>query len=224
MKSDEPSKIPLFAGLIFTGIWVTVTCFYMWLTNLDLFSLDPGQFGSFMAGICAPLGVAWLIVAFLQQAQELRLQIAELSLQVKATTQMANAAMHQQEIATLSAQPIFQYLSGSGQGGIANTWEVVNKGSRATNVHIGSMQNGLVILSKHRSVIDPEDKFSVKVIEPKPGWFEINYTDGHSIERSSWHYYAGTMRFYSRTFGQSPLVGSDLQAWLKDIHGLDSAL
>lgn len=76
------------AYLAVIGWWVSVK----WSSFLGL---ELNALGDFLAGAFGPIAFLWLVLGFLQQGRELRLQVEELSRSVQQQTVMAEAAMEQ---------------------------------------------------------------------------------------------------------------------------------
>lgn len=76
------------AYLAVIGWWVSTK----WSSFLGL---ELNALGDFLAGAFGPIAFLWLVLGFLQQGRELRLQVEELSRSVQQQTVMAEAAMEQ---------------------------------------------------------------------------------------------------------------------------------
>ena len=76
------------AYLVVIGWWVSVK----WSSFI---ALELNALGDFLAGAFGPIAFLWLVLGFLQQGRELRLQVEELSRSVQQQTVMAEAAMEQ---------------------------------------------------------------------------------------------------------------------------------
>src|SRR4051812_29406726 len=71
------------AAITITAVWVLWWAAYL-LTRYelsDLWSGAPNLIGDFLSGTVAPLAFFWLVLGYLQQSDELRLQRKELALQ-----------------------------------------------------------------------------------------------------------------------------------------------
>ncbi len=71
------------AAVAGTVLWLSFWVYYIFVryTWTDLWAVSPNQIGDFLAGTVAPLAFLWLILGYLQQSDELRLQRKELALQ-----------------------------------------------------------------------------------------------------------------------------------------------
>jgi len=78
------------AYLVFVAIW--------WGSADPIRLLTPSEFGDFLAGVFAPLAFFWLVLGFLQQGQELSLQINELRQSVKAQADLVIATRDLREL------------------------------------------------------------------------------------------------------------------------------
>jgi hypothetical protein len=68
-------------GAIISAIWiVTALICAVWDWH-ELSALKPNELGDMFAGFAAPLAFLWLVLGYLQQGEELRLQRSELGLQ-----------------------------------------------------------------------------------------------------------------------------------------------
>lgn len=76
------------AYLALIGWWVSTK----WSSFL---ALELNELGDFLAGAFGPIAFLWLVLGFLQQGRELRLQVEELNRSVKQQTVMAEAATEQ---------------------------------------------------------------------------------------------------------------------------------
>jgi hypothetical protein len=83
------------------GLWMTILyslivgayCTGVWDRIL---TMEPNEFGDFLAGVLGPLALAWIVLGFLQQGQELRFSRDALLLQAR---ELRHSVLHQSEIA-----------------------------------------------------------------------------------------------------------------------------
>lgn len=92
------------AGYLVTGTWlVALPVYVLHFMGWEKFAaMSPNEFGDFLAGAAAPLAFFWLVIGYLQQGKQLRLQRLELELQRnelelqrKETERLANEAAKQ---------------------------------------------------------------------------------------------------------------------------------
>ncbi|MDM4766150.1 hypothetical protein [Pelomonas sp. SE-A7] len=109
-------------GITLTICWLAVMVAFV---GFGLFGYGqlPGkvnEWGDFFAGFFAPLAFLWLVLGYLQQGEELRLQAAELKNSVEQQTQLvqetrrqieqdAEANREERERQHRRAQPVFEY-------------------------------------------------------------------------------------------------------------------
>jgi hypothetical protein len=211
----EPSRWPLRVGLAGTIAWLALFGFYT-LPNVEhLQSLDPNELGDFLAGSFAPLAFLWIVVGYLQQSAELRLQVRELSQQVAATRQMAESAVAQSKRESLEAQPVFVNAGGnSGKGGVATSLKIRNDGEKAFEVEVGKVFGGLNLEQVVGDVVRPGDVLTFKVIHGKRSCFELRYKDIHQEPQSTWFHFDGKMGLKPIPFGEGPRSEEEARVWL----------
>ena len=66
--------------------------------------MELNQIGDFLAGVFAPLAFVWIVVGYLQQSEELSLQVKELNAAVHQQAQMVKAAREQIDLEKSSRQ------------------------------------------------------------------------------------------------------------------------
>lgn len=99
-------------ALAATGIWVTIVVIVAVLKSIWV--LEANAIGDFVAGAFAPVAFGWLILGYLRQGHELKLQAAELALmrsEVANQTEVFRETLAQERIA-LNAN-LMQQISGS---------------------------------------------------------------------------------------------------------------
>lgn len=86
------------AGAIATAVWIGVGAYWALSTGNRFVELWWGDFnhvGDFLAGFFAPLAFLWLVIGYMQQGLELRMQREELRLQRIETARLAEQAEKQ---------------------------------------------------------------------------------------------------------------------------------
>src|SRR5262245_34318517 len=79
-------------GLALTIIWLgAISLFVNWYFT-QIMAMGPAEWGSFLAGSVAPITFLWLILGFVQQGEELRLQQQEIRHQVEETRALVREA------------------------------------------------------------------------------------------------------------------------------------
>jgi hypothetical protein len=68
-------------GAIISAIWIAAALICAVWDWHELLTLKPNELGDMFAGFAAPLAFLWLVLGYLQQGEELRLQRTELALQ-----------------------------------------------------------------------------------------------------------------------------------------------
>ena len=145
-------------GLTITGFYVGIVLLVVFLGRTEAVSLPLNAWGDFIAGTTAPLVLIWIVIGYLQQGEELRLntealraqqeqlrqQVAETAIlaanserQAIAAEQMATAAHGEAEAQRMrdlaESQPILKPAGGS-QGGANYNTNVRNVGATITDV------------------------------------------------------------------------------------------
>jgi hypothetical protein len=84
-------------GLIVTVVWLFGGSFYIFYHEgwSQFINLDPNAHGDFFAGLFAPIAFLWLVIGYLQQTAELRMQREELEMQRKETGRLADESSRQ---------------------------------------------------------------------------------------------------------------------------------
>ena len=87
------------------GVWASVLWFAFGISILLWSGLPskPNEWGDYFAGIFAPLAFLWLVLGYLQQGEELRLQAEELRNSVEQQAEIARVARDQLEDARQAA-------------------------------------------------------------------------------------------------------------------------
>jgi len=156
-------------GIAGTIVWTAaIVGFLIWKREY-LCAMTLSEWGDFFSGVVAPVAFLWLILGYMQQGEEVRLNTEALKLQqeelrhqveetaalVRATERQAAAsadqlALEREQVAEARReekarlQPTFNFMSGSGQG---STWEMTfkNDGGPATGLAIVSTPPGTSI-------------------------------------------------------------------------------
>src|SRR3982751_3840399 len=95
-------KNPLFRfGAKATVSWLIVGIALMAFASNWSQSVKPNEWGDIFAGLFAPVAFLWLVLGFVQQGQELKLQVQELR----------NAVKHQGELVEVSREQVAAQLA-----------------------------------------------------------------------------------------------------------------
>ena len=156
-------------GLAGTIVWTAAMVSFLIWKREHLEAMTLSEWGDFFSGAIAPIAFLWLILGYVQQGEEVRLNTEALKLQqeelrhqveetaslVRATERQAAAsadqlALEKEKVAEARReekarlQPTFNFMSGSGQG---NTWEMTfrNDGGPATGLAIPAAPPGTSI-------------------------------------------------------------------------------
>jgi hypothetical protein len=146
-----PERTPLFAwGVAATIIYLLAVCVISANFEKSLFDLTPNELGDFLAGAFSPLAFLWLVLGFLQQGQELRIQAIELNNSVEQSRQLVEVTKGQLELEREAARRIVDAdrerrrpqfrLSGGAQSISSNEvnfrYRIVNVGGECTDVRL----------------------------------------------------------------------------------------
>ena len=156
-------------GLAGTIVWTATIVGFLFWKRAYLGETTLSEWGDFFSGDVAPVAFLWLILGYIQQGEEVRLNTEALKLQqeelrhqveetgalVRATEHQAAAsaeqlALEKEKVAEARReekarlQPTFSFMSGSGQG---STWEMTfrNHGGPATGLAIVAAPPGTSI-------------------------------------------------------------------------------
>ena len=125
-------------------------CWDKWQAAIDSMA-EHNQFGDFLAGFVGPIALIWIVLAFIQQGRELRLQVRELNQSVEQQRQLVEATRsqieHDKELAAKEEQqrreelePIFQVDGGASSPGTHDkrsyTFHVTNLGALVRRVRL----------------------------------------------------------------------------------------
>jgi hypothetical protein len=149
-KSYLKLGIILSTVYVFSFVSLMLLLYFQSILKIDIMELN--QIGDFLAGVFAPLAFLWIVVGYLQQSEELRLQVKELNASVNQQSQLVNAAREQIDlekfarekelIITTSADlPYFepnlsQYIYDQYPDGYHTLFQFVNLGQLACEVSI----------------------------------------------------------------------------------------
>lgn len=104
-KSGEGVQTWVWSLAVVSGVWVLLVVLVpascgiqdgWWCVSL---AMQPWHWGDYLAGLVAPLALLWFVLAYFQQASELRQQRRELELQRAETTALVQQAKKQAEAA-----------------------------------------------------------------------------------------------------------------------------
>lgn len=91
----HPNRRVRFGVRLTTGWLLLCVVVYVVLSKGPFVRLEPNHWGDVAAGIAAPVAFLWLVLTYLQQGEELKLQRKELSLQRRETARLANETQRQ---------------------------------------------------------------------------------------------------------------------------------
>jgi hypothetical protein len=137
-------------GVYASCAWVTCVAIFLWAFADWSHKPRPNEWGDIFAGVAAPIAFLWLVLGFLQQGRELKLQVQELRNTVKHQADLAEATREQvalqirqeeqaglqRQIAALPRFVLSSTGSSGGPNGIEYDIELTNGGAIATNVHV----------------------------------------------------------------------------------------
>ncbi|MBV7264616.1 hypothetical protein [Erythrobacter ani] len=94
-----PERTPLFSwGAVATSAYLFGIGILALNFDKSLLDLDPNELGDFLAGAFSPLAFLWLVLGFVQQGQELRIQAVELNNSVEQSRQLVQVTRDQLEL------------------------------------------------------------------------------------------------------------------------------
>jgi hypothetical protein len=189
-------------GLALSLIWIAAAVCLATSKSSELPTLALNAWGDFFAGVMAPLALFWLVLGYLQQGEELRLntealkaqqeelrrQVAETAAlvaqserQAAAAEKLALATMSESQRAALKeameAMPIFR--PGGGRGSGANTSiNIRNVGATVKELSVSCTNGGSIrIVPKDVFESGAEGKLKVEGVTSWPFPFTISFTD-----------------------------------------------
>lgn len=192
--------------LIRWGLWASVGYIFILLTFfligtayewVEWNSISPNEVGDLLAGIFGPISFFWLILGFLQQSSELRLQVMELSRSVEQQKELVSVSRetlnHEREqqylrekLRIIELQPKFLLeLKGGLSTNGPNGWQklkvtLTNAGGPAYDVAVSSVPRpfeGALPEAQYMAknyIAEKEAKFSTST-PIDGGRFEIRY-------------------------------------------------
>lgn len=79
--------------------WIFVLLAVLWFTRVKLPGMGPNEWGDYLAGMFAPLALLWLILGYMQQGEELKLNTEALRLQAE---ELRNSVEQQRQLVEVS--------------------------------------------------------------------------------------------------------------------------
>lgn len=76
-RHERSSSLLFWGGIAVTEAWILISAVLLYATDWSQ-PLRPNDLGDVLAGLCAPIAFLWLVLGFIQQGQELRMQVSEL--------------------------------------------------------------------------------------------------------------------------------------------------
>lgn len=98
-------------GIILTAIWLCVVAALVYIKWDDAASMSLNEWGDFLAGMVAPLAFLWLIVGYMLQRQELRLNTEVLNLTRQEIQRQAEEMAKQTHFQEIQAQAAKRQIS-----------------------------------------------------------------------------------------------------------------
>lgn len=77
-RHEKSSNLLFWGGIAATEAWILIGAALLIFGTDWSQPLKPNDLGDVLAGLCAPIAFLWLVLGFIQQGQELRMQVAEL--------------------------------------------------------------------------------------------------------------------------------------------------
>jgi hypothetical protein len=99
----KKSRVPVVLGVIVTIFWIAACTVLICWKRDSLAGMKLNEFGDFAAGAFAPLAFLWLVLGYLQQGEDLRLNREALLLQAK---ELANSVQQQEALVDASRQQV----------------------------------------------------------------------------------------------------------------------
>jgi len=79
--------------------WIIVSLAVVWFTRAKIPEMGPNEWGDFLAGMFAPLALLWLVLGYMQQGEELKLNTEALRLQAE---ELRNSVEQQRQLVEVS--------------------------------------------------------------------------------------------------------------------------
>lgn len=90
-------KKPKFLGIITSSVWIAIFAILLFLKRDTVGDLTLNEWGDLFSGFAAPLALVWLIIGYIQQGEELRLNTHALEAQQEEFRLNTEALKAQQE-------------------------------------------------------------------------------------------------------------------------------
>ena len=197
-----PTKKLTAIGLTITVVYVGVVLLAVYLGRKEAASLPLNAWGDFIAGTTAPLVLIWIVIGYLQQGEELRLntealraqqeqlrqQVAETAIlaanserQALAAEQMTAAAHGEAEAQRLrdlaESQPILKPAGGNQSGATYNT-KVRNVGATITDVSASAEDSDVHFDIGPKHVLEGGGQGTITYQATRfPFYFTVRYKD-----------------------------------------------
>ncbi len=114
----------------------------------------------------------------------------------------------------LRAQPILVRDASGGKVDAYRWFDIKNVGARVANVQLLSVEGELKVGFHKQPLLEQDSRIRVDVKNPKPGWFEVGYTDLGQNQGSVWVYTDGSSIVKARSAGEPILPQSRLEEWV----------
>lgn len=189
MKSGSNLRWVVIAlAVLLTISWICLGIWYLSKSPHSITELKLNEIGDLIAGALTPLAVIWLIAGFFLQANELSLQVAELTQQVKATKQLAKTSEQSTRLRINEAQPMFKiYPLGGNDRTFPGGFRLYNFGETARDLKIGQTLKGISAkLAQEKPVFKSGEDVVIEISPAGEGWTEIRYVDRFKYPRFVW--------------------------------------
>ena len=213
----RPSPWPIRVGVGGSVLWLAFFAAFTVSRRTDFADLELNEVGDYLAGAFAPLAFLWLVVGYLQQSAELRLQVTELTHQVNATRDLAMAAQARERRDSLKAQPVL--LPGS------STWHgkhgklsLKNMGAQITHLKIEDVRGQFKTGKLNRTVLGFSQTVDFGLAEGDFAWVQLAYEDANHAEQSCWVLFSAEHQLCrALSPGEQPIEDrDDAIAWLRN--------
>lgn len=169
--------------LVVWGKWVTIGylaliviyAFAMWP---DIIALKANEFGDLLAGVFAPLALAWLVLGFFQQGQELRASTTALQMQAEEL----RASVEQQQRMVEITQQQLEYERTRAEAAEAEAdrlsrpkWSIDIRGSQVDNLDQSKMAYAFILMNSGAGCTDFEAIYQGKA------WKQLKVVSGERI-------------------------------------------
>lgn len=168
-------------GIVFTVTWFGLIAAYLAWRWPDAINMRPNEFGDFCAGAFAPPAFLWLLLGYFLQAQELRLQVKELSHQVEATVNLATAANKSGERELRNVQPVFHIsIDQINDGPMLHIRNIAERGSGRIAIEVELFCSDVLFQGNPwvAKIMQPCDSHDIEVDLCEED-LELKYTDNH---------------------------------------------